>query len=287
MPSAEFGLLALVGAAFWGSLVVVARRLRRGQPVLERVARRSVPWNSMAVLGLFLLFVLLDGVVPLLLLGQNPVAIDTQTIEPNAATKLLIAPIVSRLMWSGLALGALALVDAKSTDIGCRCDMLGLDALIGAATAALLLPPLLALHALLTYALKYDYQHPLIDLVTSGQSPHLLALAGVSAVVAAPVAEEIMFRLILQGWLERNERKWQRLIRPIKLPRGLISIVISAILFGAIHAGQGTAPAPLALLGAALGYVYHRTHRVAPCIIAHALFNAYTVAAMTLAMRAS
>ena len=61
------------------------------------------------------------------------------------------------------------------------------------------------------------------------------------------------------------------------LPHGWFPILISAALFGAAHYGYGPEPVPIFLLAIILGYVYQRTHRIIPCIVAHSLFNALTM----------
>ncbi len=61
------------------------------------------------------------------------------------------------------------------------------------------------------------------------------------------------------------------------LPYGSFPIFISASLFGLAHFGYGPEPVPIFLLGLVLGYVYQRTHRIVPCIVAHALFNLFTM----------
>jgi membrane protease YdiL (CAAX protease family) len=57
-------------------------------------------------------------------------------------------------------------------------------------------------------------------------------------------------------------------------------ILISSALFGAAHFGYGPEPLPIFLLAIVLGYVYQRTHRIIPCIVAHALFNGLTMATL-------
>jgi hypothetical protein len=57
------------------------------------------------------------------------------------------------------------------------------------------------------------------------------------------------------------------------LPYGMVPILVSAALFAAAHAGYGPEPVPIFLLALIFGYVYQRTHRILPTIVAHALFN--------------
>ncbi|MEQ8836365.1 MAG: CPBP family glutamic-type intramembrane protease, partial [Lacipirellulaceae bacterium] len=153
--------------------------------------------------------------------------------------------------------------------------------------------------------------HPFIDQIVRGKEYSLFAAAAFAAVVQAPVFEETVFRLVLQGWLEKqealilsatsqtdhasaesiepleheNENTPERSPRLVPwLPRGSISIVISALLFGFAHIGQGVAPVALVLLGFVLGYLYQRTHRIVSCMVLHALFNGFTMLIIWLSM---
>jgi len=62
-----------------------------------------------------------------------------------------------------------------------------------------------------------------------------------------------------------------------ELPHGWLPIMISGFLFGLAHLGHGVAPIPLVIFGIVLGYMYQRTHRLVPCIVAHSMFNAYSM----------
>ena len=155
----------------------------------------------------------------------------------------------------------------------------------------------------------------------------------VAAVLVAPVVEEYMFRVFLQGWLERwafpapNPSTEGLPVPPTakiavvldgdvvdaemakRVPggrdlganpftdatAGMLTdacppaidspaprtrwwpIVISGLLFGLAHLGQGPAPIPLVFLGLGLGYLYQRTHRILPCIVVHFLVNGTAV----------
>ncbi len=152
--------------------------------------------------------------------------------------------------------------------------------------------------------------HPLVKMVMSGPpSVGIMLLAGLAAVVIAPICEEITFRLLLQGWIEKwedtrrmsnvecrmsNEESQQSedsssVIRhssfadspPSRgvagLPHGWFPILMSSLLFGVAHVGYGPEPVPIFILGLVLGYVYQRTHRIVPGIVTHALFNLFTM----------
>lgn len=64
------------------------------------------------------------------------------------------------------------------------------------------------------------------------------------------------------------------------LPHGWLPIGISSLLFATAHVGHGPDPIALFFLALILGYVYHRTHRILPCIIIHFLFNGLSLLAL-------
>jgi hypothetical protein len=58
----------------------------------------------------------------------------------------------------------------------------------------------------------FPSEHPLIRLVKEHPDPWFFALSSFSAVLVAPIVEEFLFRVLLQGWLEtltiQKLRKW-------------------------------------------------------------------------------
>jgi membrane protease YdiL (CAAX protease family) len=102
-------------------------------------------------------------------------------------------------------------------------------------------------------------------------------------VIVAPLAEELFFRVLLQGWLEDYGAATIVDIEPaVPLAAPRWPIVISAALFALMHLGQGPAPAPLFVLGLAMGYLYRQTHRITPPLVLHAFFNATSMLALAL-----
>jgi hypothetical protein len=64
------------------------------------------------------------------------------------------------------------------------------------------------------------------------------------------------------------------------LPHGMFPVLASAALFAAAHFGYGPEPIPIFLLALVFGYVYQRTHRILPTIVAHGLFNLISMVSM-------
>ncbi len=78
--------------------------------------------------------------------------------------------------------------------------------------------------------------HPLLVALGRRHHPGTLLLCGFAAVLVAPLAEEFLFRLLLQGWLEAAEGHWRKRIRPLRwLMRGLSPVLLASLLFAAGH----------------------------------------------------
>ena len=199
------------------------------------------------------------------------------------------------------------------------------DVKIGIVAWLAALVPVYGTQVLLVMMFGQPSQHPLIQMVAKDPNETILVAAFLAAVVVAPICEEITFRLLLQGWLEKWEdrrlgwretpsgvpetqtatparprrqvgrrRRYQeswsrqrncrrrkcRFMGCIGLPHGWVPILISSTLFALAHFGFGPDPIPLFLLALVLGYIYQRTHRIVPCMVAHALFNSLTLIAL-------
>jgi len=78
--------------------------------------------------------------------------------------------------------------------------------------------------------------HPLVVLVDADGSAGALLLVFVSGVLVAAIVEEFFFRLMLQGWLESAGDPVRRRMAVLgKLLPGVMPIVFTSVLFGAIH----------------------------------------------------
>ena len=98
------------------------------------------------------------------------------------------------------------------------------------------------------------------------KSPTVLALSVFTAVVGAPVAEEFLFRGMLQPALQRWFNPWT-------------GWVLTALFFGFAH-GSPALIVPLFVLGLALGYVHSRARSIVAPITLHALFNGLSLLSM-------
>ncbi len=197
----------------------------------------------------------------------------------------------------------------------------------GLRRVVMVLPPLLLIHRALSELVPYS--HDTIDALVSNEGFSAILILWYSAVIAAPLFEEFVFRGVLLHWLGNLARisptaihrvVWGHWIRsderspneangsdarsplssskvslpkqcpashermgtnrqlPWTLgPRDWFPVVTSAALFGAMHWSQGLAAVPLFGLGVFLAVLALKSRSLWPCIIVHALFNAYSM----------
>jgi membrane protease YdiL (CAAX protease family) len=299
--------------------------MRNKGSVLPYEPRRPVPWGPVGCV-LAMTFLLMTALAAF---GG-----EDHSSEPETASGLIQGMLLELLIVGGFLALIAAFTKAKLRDIGLptKSPVWIRDVCVGAAACLAALAPVLVLQELLVqifFPTNKVSGHPLIKALTEAPpAPVVFFLSGVFAVVVAPICEEITFRLLLQGWLERWEDErlgWRKKaaselpvamattahnggataidpsasssVSPIVaqelsieseppnhgiagLPYGWFPIVLSAMAFGLAHFGYGPEPIPLFLLALVLGFLYQRTHRIIPGIVAHALFNLFSMIAL-------
>jgi membrane protease YdiL (CAAX protease family) len=81
-----------------------------------------------------------------------------------------------------------------------------------------------------------DVRHAIEDLLRADPGFGTWLLCGVIAVLVAPVVEEILYRLLLQGWLEAEERHARRRFPALRLLiPGLAPVAAVSLLFALRH----------------------------------------------------
>jgi membrane protease YdiL (CAAX protease family) len=104
-----------------------------------------------------------------------------------------------------------------------------------------------------------------VQLLRKSEDPLVLGLMSVTAVFAAPLCEEIVFRGYFYPVLKRFAGAWP-------------AAVSASLVFGAAH-GNLTALLPLFLFGGLLVWVYERTGSLWAPVAVHCCFNSATVIA--------
>lgn len=82
---------------------------------------------------------------------------------------------------------------------------------IGGGAALLSLPWVYLVMGLVSAGLKEEYDHPLLDRMTEEGTLSAFLLGVFCAVIAAPLTEEFLFRVMLQGWLQSIPFSWKHL----------------------------------------------------------------------------
>jgi membrane protease YdiL (CAAX protease family) len=133
------------------------------------------------------------------------------------------------------------------------------------------LPFVIALILLISHWRSPDTQNPLLILLRRTSSERTVWEVVFTAIVSAPLAEELLFRVAFQGQLQT----W--------LPPAW-AIALPAFVFAGVHGRYDALPLlPLAL---ALGVLYHFRRSYVAVVTAHALFNA-TFLILALAQKSS
>ena len=251
---ATVSLLALVAA---GSSVVwngLFHRWLNNRPLMEHHCEPRARWHGPAGLAAVYLALLFAGMSLFARMAGRP---DQQASVPGlesilifAGTALGIVVVVPPiLVASGQTWAALGMSNSDVSD-QVRVGVMGYFAAV--------IP--MALSMLITLPFRGgSHQHSLLKLLMASPTWTTILAIAISAVIAAPLLEELLYRVILQGWLTTF------------LP-ATIAIPLVAGLFCLVHGWRdGLALLPLAFI---LGYVFHRRHSYISVVVIHALFNA-------------
>lgn len=220
---------------------------------------------------------------------------DTANAEPDDPVKAATGP----SMLPVLAINSLAGMMAMGITMlwltfvtRCSFSHLGLtanwrDTMLGMRGAFWFIPPVLVISMLASQLVAYE--HPVLDTLAANKMLGTWAMLFLSTAVIAPVVEEFMFRVMLQGGLQRLA---DPLLEPASLsdassndaaratwqPQAFWPIVVTSIVFAMMHVGQGAAYIPLFFLSLGLGYLYRQNGSIWPPLIVHVILNSLTMA---------
>ena len=253
--------VALVACGFGACLAVlwlIGWRAWCGRPAVDPRPHAPVPWGGSDVAGAVLVYVAFQ----MLTVGGMPADTALQWKVAAAGAAMLAATLVTALHLNGRG--------ASGSMLGLSVGRLWDDAGLAVAGLALLLAPLLGLAAALDRFVPYH--HAIVDFLEAHRDALSIGIVVFAAVVAAPIAEEFLFRRVLQGWLEK------------RLPQrgGMAAILLSSLAFAAAHVGQGLAWIPLFFFGLVVGYLVRQTGSIVPGIFLHSLFNGVSVVLLLL-----
>lgn len=180
-------------------------------PWVAQEPTRPAPWGLVDLLIVLLILVgslvvaqvvaapeLLDAKLP-------PEARRLETMAPGLRIRVVVANSLATLVATMVALAIIAWRTRTSWDrFGLSLRSLVPDAKLGGLAMLLLFAPVLGLQMLLTQF--FPSQHPLIETIRKTGDTGFLWASGLAAVIAAPVVEELQFRVLFQGWLQNVAR---------------------------------------------------------------------------------
>lgn len=293
--------LALLVSASLTLWIHFLYRVHEGQPPLAYEPRRPVPWTFLDLFILFALFFVALIAFHTLYLGARPISPRGNAIPPT----VLLVDFASKMTVLLAALvGLRSLRGATPSDLGLESPRPGHDLLIGLVAAIAFLPPVYALQFLVHRFNSTN--HPLIDALAAWDEPWVRMIAFLSAGLFAPVWEELFFRVLLQGWLERvlihrheppleaneihelateDESTGVYTVAPAAPRGGWLPIAISSAVFALMHVDLEQPRLdfiPLFFFACGLGYLYGRTHRALPSIVLHMALNTCSLALFAL-----
>lgn len=259
---------------------------------------------------------------------------DLNSASGDTKSWAAIVMACGQLVATLLAVGVFLIRYRQPSVVGCQPENLRRDLVIGMFAFAMVIPSLLFLQWLLV--LVFAYEHPTMDLLAENANGLTLLATWFSAVIVAPICEEVFFRGVLQSWLQRLGRGTSDCVltggwdsqsssaastrpkpttgaesnklaqftdakNPFESPSNLAQqrpttdsdhtswtsdaiwpILVTSVLFGLAHSGQGPAPISLFVFGIALGYIFRRTGSIVPCIVLHMMLNAFSMFWFTL-----
>jgi membrane protease YdiL (CAAX protease family) len=319
----------------WVWLVIGALTLAGGlalpglrRRLLPPQRRRAVPWSGFEI---FFAILLVLGQFWPAVLGQVLTGIGFFThvygpdfaaqLGPEAPSHVRELALLREAVWLKVLafpltfLSVLLLLrlasDTRPYQLGLTAQGLVRNALLGLLAWVSLTPCLYLVLALATAATRALFhvepaEHPLTELSQTPLSGLEWFLLVSSAVVEAPVLEELLFRGVVQPWLARRpwgavvgmagalvaafalrkpEAGWLPVVFVLVLVPGIPllwrlgrspvapAICATSLFWAMMHANIWPTPVPLFVLGLGLGYLAYRTQSLVAPLVLHALFN--------------
>lgn len=260
MPATPDPLTILLLVTICLVLAEILRALSSGALLAPPQPRRRLEFDW-AVLAAAIVFILLLGLLP-------AVAMLFKDGHPVEKAAPLNQRLWAEILQEFFIIGALVVImesrqKNRLTDYGI--DLRGFLAEVryGGLGCLACLPFVIVTMALLSHWRSPDKQNPLLIVLHETANEWTIVQAVFVAAVAAPLAEELLFRVAFQGNLET------------RLPAAW-AIAIPALIFPAVHGIYDALPLlPLAI---ALGVLYHRRRSYVAVVTAHAMFNAIFLA---------
>jgi len=203
-PPAAVALVGLLAAGSLAMWLLAVRRLRAGEPLVPPEPRRPVPWGGIEVLLIVLGYLFASGLAAIYFVV--PVG-EGATVSVVSSLSVAITGLASLLVVGAAVMLLRRAAGSTWRDLGLSGQHLLPDVRLGLAAGLAITAPVYAIQSIFTTLFKFESEHPLIEMVERGQDVTIFAVAVFLAVGVAPLAEEFLFRVLLQGWLEARQTR--------------------------------------------------------------------------------
>lgn len=248
--------LIIIGTIFLAIWVIRRARRPRKLSLMDTPGRPNT-LTALHVIPVFL-FWLLMGEAAAYFLKLLPLERDKVLLLAGAIRQLCCLPVL-------LTVGSMTFRHGLSRGMGLSMRHWGFDSLRGLFAMLAVFPVCIGLAELFGILFariqpQWVQPHTLLTMLQSVSMGWKLTVA-LSAVILAPVVEELLFRGLLQSMLRRYlNNPWH-------------AVLLTSGIFALFHANTPQNIPALFVLGAVLGYNYERCGRLWPAILTHMLFN--------------
>ena len=273
-------------------------------PFWPEDAPRPVSWNSRGALALILLWIAMQYIA---VFAVSASMRPPGKADPFSPAELMISSGLANLGLICLAPRFLATGSGRAVRAS---DLLGPEPgwnfLRGVSNWGFLVPWIYGLYfaALRVWT---PTKHPMEVMMRADQTPTTLIISALSAVVLAPIAEEVLFRGALLGWLTKltmpaskssatadfsNDAIVGESLNDQEAPpppsKPLVSFwlvnVLVSVIFSLMHWQAWPSPVPIFLLSLGLGVLYQKTGGLAASIGLHMTFNGISTTMLFLSL---
>ena len=175
----------------------------RKQPLLVAEKWKPRTWGLVDLLVCVLLLFAIQSFV--YGAATRVLGIDLQEADPSQLRSLELSAMVSCGFIATALMTALWIVLRHRTTfahVGLSTKRTGQFLFFGLIAGLCTLPVVYAISAAVTLGLDKKYEHPILDQMVADGSLNSYFYAAFAAVIAAPIAEELFFRVFVQGWMQ-------------------------------------------------------------------------------------
>ncbi len=197
---AVFAGLILASLGIWSAAIW---QWRREGFILPFAPRRPVPWGPIGLVTA----ICLCGMTVLGFLTSESGVIDNEFTAEDFVVSSMTWSAISVLFVVTALVWLVGVNNADRQDLGLPTTLEdgAADVAMGITGCLAALAPVLLLQALVVSLFGEPSSHPVLEMLQKEPTGVVMLAASFSAAVVAPVFEELVFRQLLQGWLQQRE----------------------------------------------------------------------------------